>query len=132
MANYQNKKGYQGNTGGFRKVMESWPALTILAVLLIIFTWNVFSFFGKMIETGRNKKIAENKVAELENSKAVLSSDIATISTEKGVEETIREKFGLGKEGEGVVVIVEDKKAQNLEIEANSSSFFSFFAKLFK
>ena len=64
---------------------------------------------GKMTITGENKKIAENKIKELEQEKEKLSSDIAKLKTDAGIEESIREKFGLAKEGEGVIVIVEDK-----------------------
>lgn len=132
MRNFQDTKNYKKSNGDFRKVVESWPALIVFGILLFIFTWNVFSFLGKMVETGRNKKIVENKVAELERSRVELESNIASISTDKGVEERIREKYGLGKEGEGMVQIVEDKKAKEADLEANSGGFFSFFTKWFK
>ena len=81
--------------------------------------------------TRENRKIAENKVQELELEKEKLSSDIAKLKTEKGIEENIREKFGLAKEGEGMIVIVEDKNPQT-EQNDFSEGFFSFFKSWFK
>ena len=82
--------------------------------------------------TKENREIVEYKIAELEKGKEKLSSDIAKLQTEEGVEENIREKFGLAKEGEGMIVIVEDKNQPEIPLETNTSGFFSFFKNLFK
>ena len=86
---------------------------------------------GKMAVTRENRKIAENKVAELQNEKIRLSADISKLNTESGIEENIREKFGLAKEGEGLIIVVEDKDKTEAEDES-SGGFFSFFKNLFK
>lgn len=98
----------------------------LLALLVLFFAFGVIGFFNKMQVTEENKKIAENKLAELEKQKYKLSGDIAKLNTPEGTEETIREKFGLAKEGEGVIVVVEDKTAK--EAEVKSGGFFSFLA----
>ena len=48
------------------------------------------------------------------------------------MEENIRDKFGLAKEGEGVVVIVDDKNQDVSHKDESSSGVFSFFTKIFK
>lgn len=83
--------------------------LIILGVFMLFFTWNLIGFLGKLNDTKRNEKIAEDKVVELREAKAKLGADISKLSTEEGVEENIREKFGLAKEGEGLIVIVDEK-----------------------
>ena len=90
--------------------MHSKPVLAILGVLVLFFAWGVIGFMGKMEITRQNRKVAENKIAELEERKEKLSSEIAKLKTESGVEESIREKFGLAKEGEGLIVVVEDQR----------------------
>ena len=86
---------------------------------------------GKAVETSKNKKMAESKVAELEVEKEKLSSDIARLKTEAGVEENIREKFGLAKEGEALIVVVDDKN-KNDGADEDSGGFFSFLKNLFR
>ncbi len=132
MVNFQGKKNYRRESRSFRRVLESWPALGVLCIILFIFIWNMFGFFGKMLETGKNRKVAENKVEELEHSKLELESSIARLNTDKGIEEKIREDYALGKEGEGLVQIVEEKPIKDTENETKTGGFFSFFTGWFK
>src|SRR5258708_1811966 len=95
--------------GVWRNILHSKPVLALLGILLLVFAYGVVGFFGKMRVTVENKNIAEKKVADLEKQKEKLSSDIAKLKTDSGVEESIRDKFGLAKEGEGEIIIVDDK-----------------------
>ena len=47
------------------------------------------------------------------------------------MEESIREKFGLAKEGEGLIVILGDVKEPKV-INKPEGGFFSFFQNWFK
>ena len=90
--------------------MESIPVLTVLSLVLLFFIWGTISFFGKMEETKRNKQIAEEKITELQKEKEKLSADISKLQTDQGVEASIRDKFGLAKDGEGLIVVRNNKK----------------------
>lgn len=125
MKNFQEKKS-------FWHVLASWPFLFILFLLLLTFSWNIFGFVNKMTDTSKNKKIAENKVEELKQNKNSLEQDIAQIETDRGIEEKIREDFGLAKEGEGMIVIVDEQKKENEETEETKKGFFSFIKNWFK
>ena len=103
----------------------------LLGVLALMFAYGVIGFMGKMKETSRNRKIAEEKVAELSKQKEKLSSDIGKLQTEEGVEENIREKFGLAKEGEEVIVVVEDKN-QLETLPAEPSGFWAWLKSWFE
>ncbi len=122
--NFQNKRG-------FRNILQSKPVLVFLSILLLVFAWGVFSFMSKMRVTIENRKIVENKVAELEKTKERLSSDIAKLKSQDGVEESIRQKFGLAKEGEGVIVVMDDKNPPEIE-KKESGGFFSWLRNLFR
>jgi len=115
----------------FRKIVESKPVLVILCVFLVFFIFNIIKLVNKASETKQNRDVAQDKINELEKQKEDLEQKIQKLSTEKGVEEDIREKFGLGKEGEGMVVIVEDEnKIKTEEVEKNGG-FWGFFKKIF-
>lgn len=124
---------FQDKKSDWRKLLESWPSLVILSLLLVFFAINIILFLGKMIEARKSRDIAENKVAELSDKKDQLHTEINTLNTDKGKESLIREKFGLAREGEGMIVVINPKK--NEEVEGNQekqSNFFSFFNRLFK
>ncbi len=111
--------------------MQSMPVLALLGILVLFFAWNVFRFMGKMRETAKNKNIVETKITELQQIKEKLNSNIAKLKTDAGLEESIREKFGLAKEGEGMIVVVEDKNMP--EVPKNpDSGWFNFFKNWFR
>ena len=111
--------------------MRSKPILIFLSILLLFFVWGVVGFWNKMKETSLNKAIIENKVAELEQKKEKLTTDINNLKTDQGKEASIREKFGLAKEGEGLIVVVDDKNKQETK-DTSSGGFFSFIKNMFK
>lgn len=124
MRNFQQKKGW-------RDIFESWPVIIFLGVILLGFAWGVIGFMGKMSATSENRQVAMAKLAELESKKERLNTELAKLETESGVEANIREKFGLAKEGEGLIVVVEDKNKAEIK-EEHSNWFTSFFKNLFK
>ena len=95
MANFQEKKNH-------KNFFHSKPVLVVLSLLLVLFLLNVIKLANKAVETKRNKEIAQAKITELQEQKVKLESNIQKLNTEKGIEENIREKFGLAKEGEGL------------------------------
>jgi len=76
--------------------------------------------------------VAEEKIQELQKEKAELLSNINQLKTDKGMEASIREKFGLAKEGEDMVVVVDDKDSPKTDSSAKSAGFFSFLKNWFK
>src|SRR3989344_7312865 len=100
MRNFQHKKKR-------RRIIESPPVLILLAILFLIFAWKMVGFWGKLRATAENRHIAKEKIEELKSEQARLTADISRLGTEEGVEESIREKFGLAKEGEELIVVVE-------------------------
>lgn len=111
--------------------MQSRIVLILLFALLIFFIWNMRDFVARVRAAWENRRIAEERLKDLEDKKAALSADLAKLGTESGVEESIRLKFGLAKEGEGVIVVVPDEKKTEAE-PLQKSGFFSFFLNWFK
>ena len=125
MRNFQEKNKW-------KDFMQSKPILVILAFLVILFAWKIIGLTGKLQETYKNKKIEQQKISDLEARKAKLSEDIKKLGTYEGKEEVIRENFGMVKEGENVVVIVDDKNATEPGKKEESGWIINFFKNLFK
>jgi cell division protein FtsB len=77
--------------------------LAIIFVLLLHSTWTVYE---KKRASEEMRRLAEEKVDSLVQRKGDLEQKIERLSTEIGLEEEIRAKFGVAKEGEKVVVYV--------------------------
>lgn len=112
--------------------MRSKPVLVLLTIILIAFVWNIVNLTIKLEDTYKNKKIEQEKISDLENRKAKLSTDIDKLNTDKGKEEAIRENFGMVKEGEQVIVVVDDKNQTTDEPKKEDKGFFVWFKNLFK
>ena len=125
MRNFQNKKNTRG-------ILYSRPVLVCIALILLFFMWGVVRFFIKMEETSKNRDIAELKLVELNKNKDKLISDIENLNTDRGKEASIRDKFGLAKEGEGLIVVV-DEKVNTVENETEDKNWAtSLWSKIFK
>jgi cell division protein FtsB len=124
MRNFQEKKG-------LKYFLQLKPVLILLFLIVILFTWNIIGLTKKLQETHKNKKLQEAEISNLEKRKEKLSSDIEKLGTDKGKEEMIRENFGLAKEGENIIVIVEDKNQTKTSAVEKENKFFSFFKELF-
>jgi hypothetical protein len=112
--------------------MQSKPVLALLAATVLVFAWSVIGLLGKMQETIKNNKTTAEKIEELQEAKANLSLDIDKLETDKGKEESIREKFGWAKEGEEIIVVVEDNSSPLEEKEQEPGGFWNFLKNLFK
>ncbi|MBP9711530.1 MAG: septum formation initiator family protein [Candidatus Pacebacteria bacterium] len=123
MRNFQEKRGAS-------QIFLSWPFLFLFGLLLLFFAWGVVGLLGKMENTRKNKNIAEDKVRELARTKEKLSLDIVALDTDKGKEASIREKFGLAKEGEKLIIVVDEKS--EIPAQKEDNGFFSFFRNWFK
>lgn len=94
--------------------------LIVLFGLLLLFMYNIMGLIEKQRETTKKKELILDQIETLRNREKSLSLDIEKLKTEDGVEETIRDKYQVVKEGEKMVVIVEEgeKKSPSATKEA--------------
>lgn len=120
---------YQKKTG-FKRYMETWPAIIAVFALVLIVGWGVVGLAGGLHQTIKNKNIASANLTELKERQARLEYDIENLETIEGKEKIFRENYGLAKEGEGLIVIVEDKDAN--KDKEKKKGVFGVFKNIFK
>lgn len=86
--------------------------VAVLVVFNIIAVKGVWNMFRKYSESSRNLSVAEAEKNELMERKEALSDKLGRLSSDSGMDEEIRRRFGVAKEGEKVIVIVDEQKAQ--------------------
>ncbi len=103
-------------------MLYSKPVLLVLVILigfLLNAVWNVYQ--KRQIAKDNYAKIADN-LDKLQSREKILSAEIERLKLNEGMEEEIRERYGLVKPGEEVLVIVSDNKAQvSTSTSANTS-----------
>lgn len=110
--------------------MENWTAICVLFALVVVIGWGVVGLLGGLRETIHNKNIANAKVLELRDRQNRLAYDIENLETDKGKEKIFRENYGLAKEGEELIIIVEDKNLK--EVKDKKKGVFEIFRGWFK
>ena len=108
-------------------------ALVLLFCVFVLFGYNIIGLIEKEKETSHKKEIILEKINNLQKKEASLSSNIAKLDTEDGKEEIIRDKYKVVKDGEKMVIIVDEDRA-NLESDVANvdHGFFVWFKRVFK
>lgn len=78
--------------------------LVVIAAFALNGTWEVYKK-AKLARESRNE--IQTELTKLTDRKNALTHDTELLKTDRGVEETMRQKFGVVKEGEEVVVVVD-------------------------
>ncbi len=81
--------------------------LILVCILLIHATWKAY---GKYVKSNELRKISEDELFDLKTRDLKLRKDIEELKTDFGKEALIRNKFGLVRNGEQLVVIVDEQK----------------------
>ena len=109
-----------------KKLIYSKPTLIILGLLVIWFSFAVFSMYKKERDT-RLKRIEQKGILdELKTREASLSEEIERLSTERGIEEEVRSKFEVGREGEEVIIIVDNPENDGVSEIEKKKTFWQF------
>lgn len=102
-----------------RKFLYSKGMLFALSVIFVIFAQSTWKLWQRERETARETEALGSELLALTAKEATLSSRVEALKTDRGVEEAIREKFKVAKQGEGVVVVVDPKEKGDTIGETN-------------
>ena len=81
--------------------------LIFLLALVIVAVSSVWKVYRKAQESSVLRKEAEVQLSDLYKRRTQLETDITKLKTSRGMEEALREQYGLAKSGEHVLVIVD-------------------------
>ncbi len=109
-----------------KNILYSKLTLVLLLILTIILIKAVWGVHKKQDLTKDNLAKTATVYQGLQAREKMLSSEIERLKTESGTEEEIREKYGLVKPGEEVIVVVDDPDQDS----GPTSSPISFWQKV--
>lgn len=95
--------------------------------------YNMVNLIEKTRETEKKKELVENRIKELQERQNTLQTELQKMKTDDGVEEILRDKYQLVKDGEKMVVLVDADSKENIdENKPKKNSFIEFLQNLFK
>jgi len=87
-----------------RAIYSGWTLIVLLFVIFVVGR-GAWSVLQKERETKNNLNNANEELIELEDRRELLAREIRKLSTERGVEEEIRDKFRVVKSGEEIALL---------------------------
>ncbi len=81
--------------------------ILVLAIFVFISAYNRYLIAREMAE---RRSAVESEIKSLEERRINLESEVKYLSNERGIESEMRRQFDVAREGEQVVIIVDDKK----------------------
>jgi len=100
--------------------------LGVFSFVVLILLFSTFNVWNKKVESQRLTESSLAKVLEMEKRNDFIDSQIERLNTQEGIEEEIRSKFSVAKEGEKVVVVVNDNLADSIPIQEEKTLFEKF------
>ena len=81
--------------------------LLVIFVILLRATWHLYNIVR---DTAQKRTIAEENAIELKERRSELEEKIERAGTQRGIEEEIRDRYAVVKEGEGVIIIINEEE----------------------
>ncbi len=125
-----------------RKIRSFLYSKVVIAGLFLVAMALSFPVYNRYTVAQDMKAKLETKRIELEEIKLraqTLESKVDYLGNERGVEEELRNRFDVAKEGEQVIILLDDREGEKTNVPENSSahgtendteskkSFFDFF-----
>lgn len=82
-------------------------SLVVLLIVFALFAKGTWSVYQKSSYAKENRDRAEQELEQLNEREEALSIELTRLETPRGLEEEIRHKFDVGKEGEQLLVLVD-------------------------
>lgn len=127
MAEFQTKKDS-------KRIWHSPLMLFVLLFILLLFMYNMIGLLEKARDTSQKREMVLSQMNSITERQQIEEKNIAKLQTNSGIEETLRDKYHLVKEGEQMVVIVDQDvdKLNKKEEKSSKLGIVQFFKNLFK
>ena len=109
-----------------RRKIRGWlfskPAIALLFVVSLFLARSVLGLYEKERTAAERYAVAAARLEELKTNAALLEEKVAYLRSGRGMEEEIRRRFDVVKEGEQVVIIVEDEAGGTRRVSAETAA----------
>ena len=107
----------------WRRLIASRLVQIFLILILILMGESVVQLYQRERVVAKEEEAVKHELALLEAKRAELSVEVTSLETDRGVEEALRERFGVVKEGEKVINLV-GVTATSTETTTTNSSWW--------
>ena len=113
------------------RLIRSPFSYVVLIVFILVFSISAVGTYKKSRIAKQKTKQVEAQFQSLVEQEAHLKSSLEDMNTEYGMEKALREKFGIVKEGEVSVIIVDPKEEEKVDDKKEKGGLFNFIKRIF-
>lgn len=127
------------NISGFHKkrrlkqILYSRLTIVLLVVAVLFLGMHVWDVLQKERSTSIKKKQQEQELSELKEREELLREEVERLETASGLEAEIRRKFEVGREREGLIIVVDPLEEETTFLDFERQSLWqrviSWFAR---
>jgi cell division protein FtsB len=110
------------NRSRFRTIVSSPVTMFLALVLLILLGRGAYNIHAKAGESSEKLAEAQSNLDRLEHNRDAIQAKINDLSTDAGIEASMREKYHAVAPGESVVVIVDPDASRNGQAAATTTA----------
>lgn len=94
-----------------RRIVLSWPIVALVCIIAILLGFSTLRLYMRNRPLSIARETLNADIAALKERNTELEKRVIRLQTPAGVEEEIRERFGLRRPDEEVIIIVRDDKS---------------------
>ncbi len=113
------------------KVIRHPFTYVVLISLALLFSYSAIATYQKSKIAKQKTRQVESELEKLKDQEASLANSLNDMNSPFGVEKSLREKFGIIKDGEKSIIIIEPQEEINDVIEKENKGFFEFIKNIF-
>lgn len=117
-----------------KKFIYSKAVIALLLIVLFLLAKGTIGVYKKASESASRENLSAVKLSKLEDRKSSLESEIDRLESRVGIEEELRTRYSFSKEGEKIIVIVNEEPPVVENHDENEGGFikktFSWFKGL--
>ncbi len=107
-----------------RSVLYALPTIVVLFLLTALVGHAAWGMYGSYREASVRRDKAQAELRVLQARAADLERDIARLSSDRGIEAEIRERYMVAKEGEKVMIITDEEGGDDRTAPPEERSFW--------
>lgn len=105
-----------------RTIFNSRVTQVILVVLSLMVLWSAYDRYLVAKEMSEKRYALEKEMSDLKERQETLGAEVKYLSSERGIEAEMRREFDIAREGEQVVIILDDEVATTVKPMSTSTS----------
>ncbi|USN87619.1 MAG: septum formation initiator family protein [Candidatus Nomurabacteria bacterium] len=106
----------------FRTVLNSRVTQVFIFLAAILILWSAYDRYLIAKEMSEKRLAVEKELSDLKDRKDNLEKEVEYLSSERGIEAEMRRQFDVAREGEQVVIIMDDDTATTVRPLSSTST----------